>query len=202
MKPVRAAARAMLASIFVISGVRVLIKPGEGRVQAARRVTDRITPLLEKADPRLPTDPATLVRLKAGTDVLAGLALATGRFTRPAAAVLAVGLLPTTYAGHPFWAVPKDRRADQQNHFLKNLGLLGGLLLAAVDTEGEPSLRYRTTHAVDRGQRSLSHAVDRSQRSLTHAVDRSRRDIRRAVRTAKREAKIAALSATAARKLP
>ncbi|GIF07679.1 DoxX family membrane protein [Actinoplanes siamensis] len=202
MKPVRTAARAMLASIFVISGVRVLIKPGEDRVEAARRVTDRITPLLEKTDPRLPTDPATLVRLKAGADVLAGLALASGRLTRPAAAVLAAGLVPTTLAGHPFWAAPADRRADQQIHFLKNLGLLGGLLLAAVDTEGEPGLRYRTTHAVDRGQRTLSHAVDRSQRSVSHAVDRSRRDVRRAVRTARREARIAAFSAAAARRLP
>ncbi|BCJ43571.1 hypothetical protein GCM10010168_41190 [Actinoplanes ianthinogenes] len=191
MKPVRTAARAMLASIFVISGVRVLINPGEARIQAARRVTDRLAPLLEKADPRLPTDPRTLVRVKAASDVAAGLALATGRFTRPAAAVLAAGLIPTTYAGHPFWAVPGERRADQQIHFLKNLGLLGGLLLAAVDTEGEPGLRYRTSHAVDRGQRSISRAVDRSQRS-----------VRRAARTAKREAKIAALSATAARKLP
>ncbi|BAL93295.1 hypothetical protein AMIS_80750 [Actinoplanes missouriensis 431] len=187
MKPVRTAARAMLASIFVISGVRVLLQPGEDRVAAARR----FTPLLEKADPRLPTDPATLVRAKAATDVVAGLALATGRFTRPAAAVLAAGLLPTTFAGHPFWTAPKEERANQQNHFLKNLGLLGGLLLAAADTEGKPGLLYRTSHAVDRGQRSMS-----------HAVGRSRREVRRAMRTAKREARIAALSATAARKLP
>ncbi|MFC7529040.1 DoxX family protein [Actinoplanes sp. GCM10030250] len=191
MKPVRTAARAMLASIFVISGVRVLMHPGDGRVEAARRVTDRVGPLLEKADPRLPTDPETLIRVKAASDVVAGLALATGRFTRPAAAVLAAGLIPTTWAGHPFWAAPKEDRANQQIQFLKNLGLLGGLLLAAADTEGRPSLRYRTTHAVDRSQRSLSRSVDRSQRS-----------VRRAVRTAKREAKIAALSAATARKLP
>ncbi|WP_229067345.1 DoxX family membrane protein [Actinoplanes sp. DH11] len=191
MKPVRTAARAMLASIFVISGVRVLMNPGEGRVQSARRVTDRITPLLEKTDPRLPTDPATLVRAKAAADVVAGLALASGHFTRPAAAVLAAGLLPTTVAGHPFWAAPKEERPAQEIHFLKNLGLLGGLLLAAADTEGKPSLRYRTTHAVDRSQHRLNRAVDRSQREM-----------RRAVRTAKREARIAALSATAARKLP
>lgn len=181
----------MLASIFVISGVRVLIQPGEGRIAAARRVTDPITPLLEKADPRLPTDPATLVRVKAAADIVAGLALATGRFTRPAAAVLAAGLVPTTLVGHPFWAAAKEDRANQQIHFLKNLGLLGGLLLAAADTEGQPGLRYRT-----------SHAVDRSQQKLTHAVDRSQREVKRAVRTAKREARIAALSASAARKLP
>ncbi|BBH65397.1 hypothetical protein ACTI_20820 [Actinoplanes sp. OR16] len=176
MKPVRSAARAMLASIFVISGVRVLIQPGEGRIQAARRVT----PWLEKLDPRIPADPETVVRAKAAADVVAGLALATGHFTRPAAAVLAAGLLPTTYAGHPFWAVPKEERAAQQVHFLKNLGLLGGLLLAAADTEGKPNLRYRTSHAVDRSQRKM----------------------KRAVRTARREAKIAAISATTARKLP
>ncbi|MEU4692006.1 DoxX family membrane protein [Actinoplanes sp. NPDC023714] len=191
MKPVRSAARAMLASIFVISGVRVLLQPGEGRVEAAKRVTDPLTPLLEKADPRLPTDPATLVRIKAAADVVAGVALATGHFTRPAAAVLAAGLIPTTVAGHPFWSAPKEERPGQQTHFLKNLGLLGGLLLAAADTEGRPNLRYRTTHA-----------ASRSQRRLTHAVDRSQREMKRAVRTAKREAKIAAMSATAARKLP
>ncbi|MEV6342024.1 DoxX family membrane protein [Actinoplanes sp. NPDC051851] len=213
MKPVRTAARAMLASIFVVSGVKVLISPGEGRIAAARKVTDHVTPLLERADPRLPTDPATLVRLKAAADVLAGLALATGRFSRPAAAVLAAGLVPTTIVGHPFWAAPPDQRANQQNHFLKNLGLLGGLLLAAADTEGRPGLRYRASHAVsaqqrsltdavDRSQRSVKDAVDRSQRSVLGAVGRSQRSVRRAVRTARREARIAARAASAARKLP
>jgi putative oxidoreductase len=179
MKPVRTAARAMLASIFITSGIRVLLNP-DGPAVAARRVTDRVGPLLEKIDPRIPTDARTLVRAKAATDVAAGVALATGHFTRPAALVLAAGLIPTTVAGHPVWSVPKEQRRQQETHFFKNLGLLGGLLLAAVDTEGRPGLRYRTTHAVDRSQRS----------------------VHRAIRTAKRDAKIAAMSAAAARKLP
>lgn len=158
----------MLASFFVLDGVRTLTRP-EARVEAARPLTERVTPLLERTDPRLPTDPLTLVRIKAAADVLAGLALATGRFTRPAAAVLAAGLVPHTLAD----------KGDRE-HMLRNLGLLGGLLLAAADTEGRPGLRYRTSHAVDRSQRS----------------------VRRAVRTAKREAKIAAASAAAARRLP
>lgn len=172
MKPVRTAARAMLASIFVVSGVRNLISP-DSRVPNARRVTDRVSPLLEKIDPRIPTDPATLVRVKAASDVLAGLALASGHLTRPAAVVLAAGLVPTTVADYPVWAGPKEENTHQ---FLKNLGLLGGLLLAAADTEGRPGLRYRTSHA--------------------------QRSVKRAVRTAKREAKIAAMSASAARRLP
>jgi uncharacterized membrane protein YphA (DoxX/SURF4 family) len=175
MKPVRTVARAMLASIFVAGGVQILINPG-GRLDAARRITDRVGPLLGKVDPRIPTDAATLLRIKAASDVVAGLALASGHFTRPAAAVLAAGLVPTTVAAHPVWAVPKEERSQQQIQFLKNLGLMGGLLLAAVDTEGRPGLRYRTSHA--------------------------QRSVKRAVRTARRDAKIAAMSASAARRLP
>ncbi|MCU7722126.1 DoxX family membrane protein [Actinoplanes sp. KI2] len=169
MRPVRTAARAMLASIFVVDGVRHLINP-EAKVETARRVLDKVGPMLEKADPRIPTDPRTIVRAKAATDVVAGLALATGHLTRPAAAVLAVGLLP----------VAATDRGDMPTSLLKNLGLLGGLLLAAADTEGRPSLHYRTTHAVDRSQRA----------------------VKRAAKAAKRDAKIAAMSATMARKLP
>jgi putative oxidoreductase len=175
MKPVRTAARAMLASIFVISGVRVLLDPDD-KVDTARRVTDKIGPLLEKADPRLPSDARSLVRAKAAADVIAGVALATGHLTRPAATVLAAGLLPTTIAGHPFWATPKPERAAHEVQFLKNLGLLGGLLLAAADTAGKPGLRYRTS--------------------------RAQRSVQRAVRSARRDAKIATFSAAAARKIP
>ena len=197
MKPVRSAARVMLASIFVISGIRIVLNP-DSKVAAAKRVTDKVGPLITKIDPRLPNDARTLVRAKAGTDVVAGLLLAGGKFTRPAAAVLAAGLVPTTFAGHPFWTLPQPERTQHETHFLKNLGLFGGLLLAAADTEGKPSIGYRTSHAVDRSQRSIGHAVGRSQR----AVGRSQRSVRRAVRTAKREATIAARAASAARKLP
>jgi hypothetical protein len=143
-------------------------------------VTERVGPLIEKMDPRLPSDTVSLTRIKAGVDVVAGLMLATGHLTRPAAAALAVNLVPTTLAGHSFWAMPKEDRTTHQTQFLKNLGLLGGLLLAASDTQGKPSLMYRTTHAVDRSQRN----------------------VKRAVKTARREAKIAAMSAAAGRKLP
>jgi putative oxidoreductase len=159
----------MLASIFVVDGVRHLISP-EAKVEMARPVLDKVGPMLEKLDPRIPTDPRTIVRAKAAADVVAGLALATGHFTRPAAALLAVGLAPTAALD----------RSDMPTSLLRNLGLLGGLLLAAADTEGRPSLRYRTTHAVDRSQRA----------------------VKRTAKAARREAKIATRSAAMARKLP
>lgn len=168
----------MLGAIFVVSGARIVLDP-DSKVPAAKRVTDRVGPLIERVDPRLPSDPRSLVQAKAAVDVVAGLLLAGGRFSRPAAAVLAANLVPTTFAGHPFWTLAQPERAQQEIHFLKNLGLLGGLLLAAVDTQGKPGIAYRTTHAVDRSQRSM----------------------KRAVRTARREARIAARSASAARKI-
>jgi uncharacterized membrane protein YphA (DoxX/SURF4 family) len=66
--------------------------------------------------------------------VVAGTALALGRYPRAAAAVLASVLVPTTRAGHPFWEEtdPAARRG-QQTHFLNNLGLFGGLLLVIAD---------------------------------------------------------------------
>jgi hypothetical protein len=45
-------------------------------------------------------------------------------------------------AGHAFWEEDEEgSRAGQRTHFLKNLSMLGGLLLAAVDTDGRPSGR-------------------------------------------------------------
>ncbi|HEX8627095.1 MAG TPA: DoxX family protein [Catenuloplanes sp.] len=186
MKPVRSAARALLGAIFVASGARALANP-EPLISRAKPVTDRLTPLLEKTDPRLPTDTRTLVRINGAVGVVGGLLLATGRFRRPAAAMLAASLVPTTVAGHPFWAHDQPERQAHEVQFMKNLGLLGGLLLAAADTEGRPGLRYRTSHFVDRQQRSVNQAL---------------RTGRRAVKSGRRHAKIAVASAATARRLP
>lgn len=180
MKPVRSLARVMLSGIFVVSGARNLRNPGR-LVEAAKPVTDRAAPLIQNLHPRLPTDTETLIRANAATQVVAGLMLATGRFTRPAALVLAASLVPTTAAGHPFWTNDEPgARNNNQIHFLKNIGLFGGLLLAAADTEGKPGLRWRAGHR----------------------IDHSRRSVQRAVRTARREAKIAVRSAATARRIP
>jgi uncharacterized membrane protein YphA (DoxX/SURF4 family) len=153
----------MLSGIFVASGARALANP-ERFAARAKLVTDRLTPLLEKADPRLPTEARTLVQINGAVQLVAGVLLVTRRFSRPAAAVLAGSLIPTTIAGHPFWLEddPVSRR-NQQTHFLKNVGLLGGLLLAAADTQGRPGVRWRATHAVrtaKRDARLARRAVD------------------------------------------
>lgn len=81
---------------------------------------------------RLGTDEVTLVRANGAAMVAGGLALMTDHLPRLAAAGLAVSLVPTTLAGHRFWAEPDPAaRANQRVHFLKNVSLFGGCLIAA-----------------------------------------------------------------------
>jgi putative oxidoreductase len=138
MSLVRSVARPMLASVFVAGGMDALRHPAS-RVPAATRFLDRVGGPLG-----LPPDPELLVRANALTMVGAGTLLARGHVPRLAAAALAGALVPTTLAGHAYWQErDPDRRAQQRTQFLKNLALLGGLLLATVDTEGRPSHAWR-----------------------------------------------------------
>ncbi len=139
----------MLAGIFVTSGARALTTP-DPLVAPAQPVIDRVAPVLTRIDKRVPSDARTLVQINGAVQFVGGLLLLTG-LRRPAAAALAASLVPTTLAGHRFWEYrDEQQRTQQQIQFLKNLGLLGGLLLAAVDTEGRPSIRYRTARAARR----------------------------------------------------
>src|SRR5664279_5190548 len=135
----RRIARPLLASIFIAGGLEAVRNPA-GKVKKAETVTE---PLSEIVD-AMPSDPETLVRINGAVQISAGLLLATGKLRRLASLALIGSIIPTTYAGHRFWEETDEvARAQQRIHFLKNLGLLGGLILAALDTEGEPSLSWR-----------------------------------------------------------
>jgi putative oxidoreductase len=147
MTLVRLAARPLLASMFVAGGIDAL-RNAESRATAAKPVIDRVVPILKQRVPQLPDDPVTLVRINAAVQMGAALALATGRMPRVASAVLAGSLIPTTLAGHRFWEQEDPQaKAAQRIQFFKNASMLGGLLLAAVDTEGKPGVAWRARRA-------------------------------------------------------
>ncbi len=109
----------------------------------------------------LPDDSEKLVKINAGVQVGAGLLLAIGRFPRLAAIALAGSIVPTTLAGHRFWEEDDpSARSKQQVQFLKNVGLLGGLIFAAVDTGGAPSLGWRARRTARKVKGSAAAAVD------------------------------------------
>jgi len=66
--------------------------------------------------------------LAIAVEILAGIALVVGWKTRWAALALAVFTLVATVFFHAFWAVPPEQQMTQQLMFMKNVGLVGGLL--------------------------------------------------------------------------
>lgn len=61
--------------------------------------------------------------------VLGSLGIMAGVYPVVAAAALAVFLVVATPLFHDFWAVSGEDRTNELNHFLKNVGLLGGVLV-------------------------------------------------------------------------
>ncbi|MCY0939953.1 MULTISPECIES: DoxX family protein [Streptomyces] len=145
MAVLRMLARPLLAAPFVTGGLRTLRRPeavAELAQPVVRAVGDRI--------PALAGDPLKLARLSGAVQVGAGLLLATGRAPRLASLALAATLVPTSLSSHAFWeAEDREERARLRVHFLADLSVLGGLLIAAADTHGKPSLAYRSRHALD-----------------------------------------------------
>ncbi len=177
---VRLFARPALSAIFVSTGVLAVRKP-QVLAPTAEPVVAKVSPVLQKVLPAqlasaLPTDTIGLVRLNGMVHVVGGAMLSIGKAPRLAASALALSLVPTTLAGHPFWSEhDAAKRQDAQMHFLKNLALLGGLLIASVDTEGQPGLPWRAR--------------------------RTAKDIKRSSRTARRETKLSVTAAKAQARL-
>ncbi len=146
----------MLGGLFIAAGAQAILHP-KRYADEAEPLADQVAPLLQQIDQRLPTDPKSLVQLNGAVQVGAGILLATGIAPRPAAAVLAGTLIPATFVNYPFWKMSDDQeRREAQVHFAKNLGLLGGLLLAAVDTAGSPSIGWRTQRALRNAKKKVT----------------------------------------------
>jgi putative oxidoreductase len=108
-----------LAAIFITGGWQAFIAPGH-RVKT-----------VEKAG--LP-EPETLVAFNGAIMAVGGAMLALDIAPRLTAAVLLGSLVPTTLVGHPFWQEESEAtRKAQQTQFMKNLSLIGGLLLVLAE---------------------------------------------------------------------
>lgn len=170
MSVVRKVARPLLATVFVVGGLDALRHPST-RADKARPVVQALAGPLG-----MPDDTELMVRANGATMVAAGSMLALGRLPRTSSLALAGSLIPATAADHAFWNESDPTvRAKERTQFLKNLALLGGLLLAVVDTEGKPGLAYRAKLLGDSAQRTAASA---------------RKDARHAARAARREARL------------
>lgn len=155
---IRRIARPLLGSIFIYGGYRTLRDAGK-TAPAAAPLVERATELLPDSS-AVPQDPQTWVRINAGVQLGGGVLLATGKLPRVASLALAGSLVPTTYLEYPFWTESDPAARDEAlTHFLQNVALLGGLIIAGFDTEGRPGVVWRTKHAAGQLSDQVSGAL-------------------------------------------
>ena len=157
---VRRIARPLLATPFVYGGISTLRKP-QDRVPGARPVVEKIADAADKQLPvQLPKDVEQWVMADAAVKVVAST-------------------VPTTLAGHRFWEESDPKVSFEKiAHFVKNLGLLGGLLLAAVDTEGKPSVGYRARRAAHKAADSTEKSFAKAQKRAAKAQKKAAKRIK------------------------
>lgn len=126
-----AVGRVFLAVIFLVSGLNKLFNFGAmSEAVAAQGV-----------------QPAALFLGGAiALEILGGLALVAGLYTRIGALLLMAFLIPTTLIMHDFWTLAGAERQEQTVQFMKNLSILGGLLVLFGVGAGAVSVDARLRH--------------------------------------------------------
>ncbi len=156
---IRRIARPLLSVAFIGQGVDALRNP-KPAADAARPALDGMRQLPDPIGPNVPSNAETFARVNAAVQVGGGLLLATGKLPRLASAALAVTVIPGSVGGHMFWnEADPQRKADERRAFMTDLSLLGGLIIAAVDTEGKPSLGWRGRRAARKVSEAVSSAL-------------------------------------------
>ena len=112
---IRTLDRILLSGIFISGGWAAFSNPG-GRVKKVADVGIQ--------------QPDQAVKLNGALMIVFGALLGLDILPKLAATVLIGTMIPTTFVGHAFWKEETDQgRQMQLTQFLKNLGLIGGLLM-------------------------------------------------------------------------
>jgi uncharacterized membrane protein YphA (DoxX/SURF4 family) len=191
MNLVRPAARLMLASFFVVNGVKAVRKP-ETMVAGAEPIAKAFVPLAQQTLPPkvasyIPEDTKSLVRLNGVASVLGGLGFATGIFRRGGASLAAASMLPHVIASYPSKNAA-DRDAAR-SIFVRNLALFGAALLGSQDLQGQPSLAWRANDQRVRLAREAEKTRNQLTRDAQGIADDLSREAGRTKRQLAKEAK-------------
>jgi uncharacterized membrane protein YphA (DoxX/SURF4 family) len=137
---IRRIARPLLSAVFIGQGVETLRNPAIA-LEATEPTVAALRSLPEPYGDKVPSNPETAARINAAVQIGGGLLLATGKLPRIASAALAFTVIPGSLGGHLFWnESDPERKAQKRRDLLTDLSLLGGLIIAAADTAGKPSL--------------------------------------------------------------
>ena len=132
--------RVLLSPVFILSGYAKMMDPS-GILNNAG--TKHFMELVAGGA----AAPTWLGYLIAAIELLGGLAILLGFQTRLAAWGLFIWVIIASYLGHPFWGMEGAARAANQAQFLKNLAIMGGMLLLAGAGPGRISVDGRGSEA-------------------------------------------------------
>jgi uncharacterized membrane protein YphA (DoxX/SURF4 family) len=149
----------MLSAAFIGRGIDALRSP-KPAADAARPTLEGLSKLPDPVGTNVPSNAETVARINAAVQIGGGLLLATGKLPRLASAALAVSVVPGSLGGHMFWnQTDPARKADERRAFLTDVSLIGGLIIAAADTEGKPSLGWRGRNAAHKVSEAVTAAL-------------------------------------------
>ncbi len=140
----RLIARPLLAAWFVTEGVDAVRRPAE-HAERMREAWHRLDARVEGLPEVPPPDVLrTVVRAHGAATAAAGLMLALGKTPRLSALALAVLTVPVAASDTPSRAHLTSATARP---LVRDLGMIGGALLAAADLGGRPSVAWRVQHS-------------------------------------------------------
>jgi uncharacterized membrane protein YphA (DoxX/SURF4 family) len=142
---IRRLARALLGAAFIHSGLEAL----KGVDRRASRAEGYGIP-----------EPVTTTRAVAAAQIGSGVLLVLNRMPRLTATVAALTVVPEAITGHDFWTEKdSDAKHAQRALFARDLGLLGGLMVTAVETGGRESVPHRAVRGTRRAAKSAAGRV-------------------------------------------
>ena len=121
--------RILLALVFLIAGVRKVMAPAASAGYLAKL--------------GFPA-PEVMVWVAIAFELGGAILLILGWKTRWAAYALALFTLVASFAAHRFWEISDaGQYANQMNHFLKNVAIIGGMLILAISDPDPQSVDGR-----------------------------------------------------------
>jgi putative oxidoreductase len=120
--------RILLAAIFVISGFNKI----SGFAGVAGYIGSKGLPM-----------PEVLAALTIALELVGGILLVIGYKVRIVSILFFLWLIPTTVIFHKFWGIDAAQVQNQMNNFLKNVSIMGGMLLVFAFGPGAYSVDKR-----------------------------------------------------------
>lgn len=185
MSVVRLLARPLLATGFIAAGV--------DRLRDADQTAEQLRPTLKRVGGMVPSaaavtdNPQLVAKVLGATQVGAGALLALGKLPRLSGLLLTgTAVLNAVVEYKNAETDTTEERKARRAALLKNLSLIGAVLLVAVDTDGRPGLAWRAGHLADDTRRSVSSLgkdAGRKSRSVKKDAAKQLKKANRTVRT-------------------